>query len=69
MAMNTWLQMVSEEEIAALKRDPTSINKLNKPNAESCSTYFGCTVNYFVVGDAYPSGSAKTPLNGLLAGF
>ncbi len=69
MAMNTWLQMVSEDEIAALKRDPASINKLNKPKNESCSTYFMCSINYFVCGDAYPSGTAATPLTGFLSGF
>jgi hypothetical protein len=69
MAMNTWLQLVSEDEIAALKREPTSINNLNKPGKESCSTYFQCSINYFVVGDAYPSGTADTPLSGFLGGF
>jgi hypothetical protein len=69
MAMNTWLQMVSEDEIAVLKRDPASINKLNKPENESCSTYYACSINYFLVGDAYPSGEQDNPLTGFLGGF
>ena len=69
MAMNTWLQMVSDDEIAALRRDPSSINGMNKPDKESCSTYFQCSINYFVVGDAYPSGTTEAPLAGFLGGF
>jgi hypothetical protein len=69
MAMNTWLQMVSADELAALRQNPPGINKLDKPAAESCSTYFGCTINYFINGDAYPSGDEDQPLTGCLAGF
>jgi hypothetical protein len=69
MAMNTWLQMVDSNELDALKRDPTSINKLNKPGDQSCSTYFACSINYFVVGEAYPGGEPDQPLTGFLGGF
>jgi len=67
--MNTWLQMVSADELAALKKNPPGVNKINKPAAESCSTYYGCSINYFINGDAYPSGDEEEPLTGCLAGF
>ena len=67
MAMNTWLQLVSEAEIKSLKANPASINELDKPGKETFSTYFPCCINYFLLGDAYPN--HKNPLGGMLFGF
>jgi hypothetical protein len=67
MAMNTWLQMVSKEEIENLKVNPDLINKLNKKNRESYSTDYRSCINYFLTGDAYPD-SADHVLGGLLDG-
>jgi len=68
MAMATWLQMVSEAEIAALRANPPSINKLDKPAAESFRTYYFCSINYFVTGDAW-GGGTDDPVGGMLSGF
>ncbi len=54
MAMCTYVQMVSDEEIAALKKQPESINKLDKPGAETFTTYLYTAINYFLTGSAYP---------------
>ena len=67
MAMNTWLQMVSKEEIEILEKNPTSINKLNKKKEECFSTYYQSSINYFLTGKAYPESSR--PLGSLLSGF
>lgn len=67
--MSTMLQMVSIKEIAALKKTPSGITKLNKPGAESYSTYYGATINYFLCGDAYPDGSGDNPLGAALCGI
>ncbi len=69
MAMNTWLQMIDDEELAALEKNPSLINKMNKPDKESCSTYFQCCINYFLTGDAYPSGKKNKPLTVFLSGL
>jgi hypothetical protein len=69
MAMSTMLQMVSIKEIAALKKTPSGITKLNKPGAESYSTYYGATINYFLCGDAYPDGDTDHPLGAALCGI
>ena len=68
MAMSTMLQMVSIKEIAALKKTPSGIAKLNKPGAESYSTYYGATINYFLCGEAYPDGT-DNPLGAALSGI
>lgn len=69
MAMATYLQMVSEIELAKLKSQPTWINQLSKPDEHSYVTHYFCSINYFVSGDAWPSGSRTNPLGGLLFGF
>jgi hypothetical protein len=51
MAQMTYLQRVSEQEIAALRSDPASIMRLDNP---SHFTHFACSINYFVNGDAFP---------------
>lgn len=58
MAMNTYLQMVSDAELEALRDQPSSINRLVKPAEASYSTYYACSINYFLAGDAYPSEGA-----------
>jgi hypothetical protein len=69
MAMATYLQMVSEVDLAKLRAQPTWINELDRPDEQSYSTYFWCTINYFLAGDAWPMGSKQQPLGGLLFGF
>src|ERR1700733_9412146 len=66
MAMNTWLQMVTASEIDALKKNPPSITKLDKKDA-SYSTYYPCSINYFLAGAAYPD-RADHPLGSMLFG-
>jgi hypothetical protein len=51
MAPMTYLQRVTEQEIAALRADPASIMRLDNP---SHFTHYACSINYFVSGDAYP---------------
>lgn len=69
MAMATWLQMVTEDELRALKAAPTTINKLDKPGGESFSTHYFCSISYFVTGDAWGGDAEKNPLAGMLFGF
>ncbi|MBX3157353.1 MAG: DUF1877 family protein [Deltaproteobacteria bacterium] len=46
--------MVSAKEIVALRKTPSTIAKLNKPGAESYSTYYIGTINYFLCGTPTP---------------
>ena len=69
MALNTWLHMVSESEVAALKENPARISRMDEPDNECCSTYYLCTINYFLTGDAYPSGQRVIPLTCFLSGL
>lgn len=52
MAQATWLQAVSGEEIHALRQDPTSINRLDKP--VHYRTHYFAALNYFLTGQAWP---------------
>ncbi len=61
MARNTYLQLVSDAEIAALRKAPDSISKLDKPEKDTFSTYLFCSINYFLTGDAYPSRHKLAP--------
>jgi hypothetical protein len=54
MATSTMLQMVSAKEIMALRKTPSTIAKLNKPGAESYSTYYIGTINFFLCGTPTP---------------
>jgi hypothetical protein len=63
MAMTTYLQRVSEDQIAQLRRKPDSIMKLDEPGH---STTFACSLNYFVGGNAYPD--ADEPFGNLFYG-
>ena len=69
MAMATYLQMVSEQDLAKLRSRPTWVNQIDRPGEQSYVTHYFCSINYFVTGDAWPSGSRKHPLGGLLFGF
>jgi hypothetical protein len=53
MAMTTWLQAVSREEIDALRREPDRVRSMD--NEPSFSTHFAASINYFVAGNAYPA--------------
>ena len=68
MPVSTMLQMVSAKEIAALRKTPSAIAKLNKPGAESYSTYYFASINYFLCGSATPDASAG-PIALALAGI
>ncbi|MEV0339294.1 DUF1877 family protein [Nocardia sp. NPDC050713] len=52
MAQATWLQAVSSDEIHALRQDPTSINRLDKPG--HYRTHYAAALNYFLTGEAWP---------------
>ena len=55
MATNTYVQMVSDAEIAALEKAPATIGALDKRGNERFTTYHFTAINYFLTGDAYPS--------------
>jgi uncharacterized protein DUF1877 len=55
MAQHTTLQMVTAKEIVALKKTPSTISKLNKPGAESYSTYYTASIKYFLCGSPTPA--------------
>jgi hypothetical protein len=65
MAMSTWLQAVTAEEIAELRAQPDTINQLDKPHCYR--THFGPSINYFVLGSAYP-GERDGPMWPMLQG-
>jgi hypothetical protein len=54
MAMATYLQLVDDAELDALRKQPDTIGKLEKTGAEAFTTYYACSINWFVCGDAYP---------------
>jgi hypothetical protein len=58
MAMTTYVQMVTEAEIAELRKSPKSINQLDKPSAETFRTHYEGCINYFLTGTAYPDDHA-----------
>jgi hypothetical protein len=64
MAMSSWLQAVTDEEIAGLRSDPSSINGLDKPLYYR--THFFDSISYFVTGEVNPSGNH--PLGAILQG-
>jgi hypothetical protein len=67
MAMATTLLLAGARDLAKLESQPTWINTFH--GAGSYSTHYFCALNYFVTGDAWPSGSRKRPLGGMLFGF
>ena len=68
MPMSTTLQMVSAKEIVLLRKTPSGISKLNKPHAESFSTYYFTTINWFLLGIAHPEREGN-PLAAALQGY
>src|SRR2546423_10878375 len=68
MAQSTTLQMVTTKELIALRKTPSTISKLNKPGAESYSTYYVATINFFLCGSAAPS-TNDNPLAAALVGI
>jgi hypothetical protein len=69
MALATILHLVGTAELAKLRARPTWVNRLRPPDGYTYLTHHACSINYFVGGDAWPSGSQKRPLGGLLFGF
>ena len=65
MAMATYLQSVSPDELAALERNSEGVNALDQP--VWMSTYLGTTLNYFITGSAYPEAGSH-PLATMLEG-
>lgn len=63
MAMATYLQKVTADQIAALKSNPSSINDLNE---DGFTTYFPGLINYALTGTAWPAGDH--PLDGVVYG-
>ncbi|MCP3100731.1 YfbM family protein [Myxococcus sp. K15C18031901] len=66
MAMVTWIQMLTDEEVAALKKAPDTITSLDKPAGEKLATQLYTAINYFLTGAAYPA--KKHPLSAVLGG-
>ncbi|MEJ7604075.1 MAG: DUF1877 family protein [Kofleriaceae bacterium] len=66
--MRTTLQMVSAKEIVLLRKTPSGISKLNKPHAESFSTYYFATINWFLLGTPSPE-RAGNPIAAALQGY
>ncbi len=52
MAMATYLQAVSDDEIVVLKDEPSGVSTLD--NQPDFHTYHMASINYFVVGDPSP---------------
>jgi hypothetical protein len=67
MAMSTTLLLAGARELAKLEAQPTWINEFR--GAGAYSTYYFCTLSYFVNGDAWPATTRKRPLSGMLFGF
>ena len=66
MAMAVWLQMVTDKEINALRKDPAKINRLDN---EGYSSYYYTTINFFLCGDAWPSSVRRNPLTAMFFGY
>jgi hypothetical protein len=66
MAMATMIHMVTDDEIAALAKEPASINRLPVRKGETFHTHLYTAINYFLCGSAYPDG--KKPLALALGG-
>jgi hypothetical protein len=63
MAMVTWLQAVSEAELARLRAEPDTIGRLDVPDV--FRTHYECSLDYFLTGEAYP---VDHPLANVLSG-
>jgi hypothetical protein len=69
MALATILHLVSASDLGKLRARPTWINHLEPADGCTYLTHYTCSINYFVVGDAWPTSSRRRPLAGLLFGF
>ncbi len=69
MALATILHLVGAADLARLRARPTWINHMRPPDGSTYLTHYPCSINFFVAGDAWPSGSLRRPLTGLLFGF
>jgi hypothetical protein len=69
MALATFLHLVGAAELDKLRAQPTWIHQLHPPDEYTFLTHHACSINYFVTGDAWPAGSRRRPLGGMLFGF
>jgi hypothetical protein len=69
MALATILHLVGAVELDKLRARPTWIDRVRPPGAHTFVTHHACSLNYFVTGSAWPSGSRRRPLGGMLFGF
>jgi hypothetical protein len=69
MAPATSLRLVGEVELDKLRARPTWIDRVRPPGAHTFLTHHARSLNYFVTGAAWPSGSRRRPLGGMLSGF
>lgn len=69
MALATILHLVGAAELAKLRARPAWISRLRAPDEHTYATHCACSLNYFVAGEAWPSGSRRRPLGGMLFGF
>jgi hypothetical protein len=69
MALATILHLVGAAELEKLRAQPTWINRLHPPDGYTYFTHYACSMHYFLLGDAWPSGTRKRPLGGMLHGF
>lgn len=58
--------MLTDEDVAALKKAPDTITSLDKPAGEKLATQLYTSINYFLTGAAYPA--KKHPLSAVLGG-
>jgi hypothetical protein len=64
MAQGTLLQLVSDEQIAALRKKPATIDKVKAPKGGTFLTYYVCSLSYFLTGSPYPKGHKLAPALG-----
>ncbi|HEY5937861.1 MAG TPA: DUF1877 family protein [Kofleriaceae bacterium] len=68
MPPSTTLQMVSTKELILLRKTPSGIRKLNKPHAESFSTFYFASINWFLLGEPAPAVEGN-PVAAALVGY
>jgi hypothetical protein len=69
VAPATILHLVGAADLDRLRARPTWISHLRPPGGYTYLTHHACSINYFVVGDAWPCHSRTRPLTGMLFGF
>lgn len=60
MAMATYLQLVSQDELRTLESNPAAINELDQP--VDFRTHFAGALNYFITGSAWPDEQPLAPI-------